>query len=122
MILIAIKLLFVLIAAHFVADFSLQTEPMAREKRRASDTELQKIVPWYWWLTAHSMTHGFLTWVVLGLGLQFYGAVYIAMAETVAHWFIDFGKCEGYYGLKVDQALHLICKIMWVSYVLAFLQ
>ena len=121
MILSSIKLLYLLLAAHFVADFSLQSNTMGTEKRRSSTTELQKIVPWYWWLTGHAMTHGFLTWAVLGLWLQFPGAVYIAMAETIAHWVIDFGKCEGDYGLKVDQALHLVCKIMWVSYVTAYL-
>ena len=108
-----IGLFFLLIAGHFVADFSLQSDVMAREKRRASESELQKHVPWYWWLTAHAFTHGFVIWFILG-------SWWIALAETIAHWFIDFGKCEGYYGIKVDQFLHLWCKIMWLSYVIVF--
>ena len=105
--------LFILIAGHFLADFGLQSDVMSREKRRASTTELQKIVPWYWWLTSHAFIHGFVVWFLLGIW-------WIALAETVAHWLIDFGKCEGYYGMWPDQLLHLLCKIIWITYVIAF--
>ena len=105
--------LFLLLAGHFLADFALQSDVMSSEKRRASNTELQKAVPWYWWLTAHSFIHGFVVWYILGFW-------WIGLVETIAHWLIDFGKCEKYYGITLDQLLHFACKIMWVSYVIAF--
>ena len=30
-----------------------------------------------------------------------------------ARWFVDLGKCENWYGLAADQALHITCKIVW---------
>lgn len=106
-------LLFVFLAGHFVADYALQSDTMAREKRRSSETDLQKIVPWYWWLTAHAFTHGFMVWYISQSWI-------LGLAETIAHWFIDFGKCEGFYGLKTDQLLHVFCKILWISYLIAY--
>lgn len=106
-------LLFWFAAGHFIADYVLQTENIAREKRRSSETQLQKIVPWYWWLTAHAFTHGAAVALISGSWV-------LGLAETAAHWLIDFGKCEGYYGLITDQSLHAFCKILWISYILAF--
>jgi hypothetical protein len=37
------------------------------------------------------------------------------MAETVLHWLIDFGKCEKWYSIHVDQGLHLLCKALWFA-------
>ena len=100
------ELLFLLIAAHCVCDFSLQSGTMAREKRRASTTELQAKVPWFWWLAAHA--------VIQGLGvLLVTRSLPLALAETGAHFVIDFGKGEGWYGMAGDQGLHLACKLCW---------
>jgi hypothetical protein len=37
------------------------------------------------------------------------------LAEWVIHALIDFCKCRRWYGLSTDQALHLLCKLVWVS-------
>lgn len=99
-------LLYLLIAAHALFDFPLQGDSVAREKSRHSKSDLQKHVPWYYWLTAHALCHGAAVAVLTN-------SVWLGLAETVAHWAIDFGKCEGKYSIHVDQALHLACKVMW---------
>lgn len=104
--------LFWLISAHFALDFPFQGDTTAREKSRYSRSDLQKQVPWYYWLSAHAVCHGAaVTFVTGSLGL--------GLAEVVAHWIIDFAKCEGLFNIHVDQALHLACKVLWV--VLGFL-
>jgi hypothetical protein len=43
------------------------------------------------------------------------GSATLGLLETVAHWAIDFGKCEKWYSIHVDQALHLLCKVAWLG-------
>ena len=107
-------MLFFLLAGHALMDYSLQTDPMAVCKCRRANNPLQQSVPWYYWLTAHALIHGGM----VGVLFQWrYGdwnlAVAFAIAETVVHWFIDFGKCEKLYGMHVDQSLHVLCKVLW---------
>ncbi len=105
-----IERLWWLIVGHFIADFVLQTETIALNKRRVAGphdrSKVVAAVPWYFWMTAHAMTHGLAVFFVT------YSSI-LAVVETVLHFFIDWGKCAGYYGLKVDQALHIACKIIW---------
>lgn len=96
-----------LVAAHFLCDFSLQSDTMAREKSRRSATELQKHVPWYYWMLAHACVHG----LAVGLVLQ---SMPIGLAEVCAHFFIDTVKCNGRINIHQDQALHLLSKALWV--------
>lgn len=108
-----IAILFWLFVAHAFGDYVFQTDVMSREKRRSSETHLQTIVPWYYWLSAHALVHG-------GLVALATGSVLIGIFETVAHAFIDFGKCEGWYGMAFDQILHVLCKFMWLALILAY--
>jgi hypothetical protein len=98
--------LFWLLVGHAVADYPLQNGPMATEKCRRSTSELQRTVPWYYWLSAHALIHG---------GAVFWatGSLSLGLLETGVHWLIDFGKCEGWFGIHVDQALHVGCKVLW---------
>ena len=107
-----IETLFRLLVGHAIADFALQGDHIARGKNRHRKTEPPPgqvyTLCWPYFLTAHSLIHG--------------GAVYLATgswelgtAETIAHWCIDFGKCEGWYGVHVDQLLHFTCKIGWLA-------
>ncbi len=96
--------LFAMLAmGHFLGDFGLQSDRMAREKCAGGGHTL----PWPWWLTAHAGIHGFLVAVVTGLPL-------LGLAEWVAHALIDHLKCRGLFGLGADQGLHLLCKLVWV--------
>jgi len=97
---------FWLLVGHAVADFPLQAGPMATEKCRRSTTPLQTSVPWYYWLSAHAVIHGgAVAWIT--------GSLTLGLLETVVHWVIDFGKCENWFGIHVDQALHVGCKVLW---------
>lgn len=112
-----------MLVGHAVMDFSLQTEPMARGKNRhrqpsealmgalragGSQTPPRASLQpsWAYWLTAHALHHG-------GAVALATGRLDLGLAEAVAHWGIDFGKCEGWYNIHVDQALHITCKLMW---------
>lgn len=97
---------FLLLAGHALADFPLQAGPMATEKSRHSTTDLQKAVPWYYWLTAHSLIHGGAVYLVTQ-------SLTLGLLETVVHWLIDFAKCEGWTNIHMDQALHVGCKLLW---------
>ena len=101
-----ITIFLLLIASHFVCDYVLQTDPIARGKNRNTESCLFG-VNWWYWMTSHSVTHG------LGVGV-ITGSITLGLLETVAHWLIDFGKCEKWYGLHVDQLLHGVCKVLWV--------
>lgn len=100
-----------LIVAHFVIDYPLQGDTTAREKNINSTTELQKLVPWYYWMTAHALMHGGAVALITGIPILGY-------SEALMHFLIDFGKCENAYNIHVDQMLHLLCKVAWL--VLAF--
>jgi hypothetical protein len=101
--------LFLLMVGHAVVDFALQSDTLAREKSRHSESELQKHVPWYYWLTAHALMHG-------GVVSLITGSVILGMLETISHWLIDFMKCEGYIDIHQDQFAHFLCKIAWVAF------
>jgi len=97
---------FWLLVGHAVMDYPLQAGPIAVEKCRKSTTELQKAVPWYYWLGAHALGHGGAVYLVTG-------SLSLGILESVVHWLIDFAKCEGWFGIHVDQALHVGCKVVW---------
>jgi hypothetical protein len=105
-------LAFRLLIGHAVADFALQTEWMAKFKnwRVASPPPLgqkQQSV-WVYVLSSHAMIHGGAVWVATG-------SATLGLAETVAHWLIDLGKCSSLYGIHEDQTMHLICKGTWLA-------
>lgn len=93
---------FLLVFGHALGDFALQSDSLITKKSRKNNKE-----SWYIFLAAHAIIHGgfvgFLT-----------GSFQLAVAETIAHFVIDFGKCEGKIGLKIDQLLHVACKLLWV--------
>ena len=110
----AINLGWWLLVGHAVADFSLQTDSMAKGKNRNRPVDMSVVPPgqkytpsWFYWLTTHALIHG-------GAVCLITGDCRLGMAETVAHWVIDFGKCENFFGIHIDQTLHVVCKLAWV--------
>lgn len=101
-----INILFYLLGAHALADFVFQNDAMAINKNRNAKTELQRHVPWYYWLLSHSLVHG------LGVALITQSAI-LGVLETICHFTIDFFKCEKVYSIHMDQYLHILCKIIW---------
>lgn len=99
-----VSLLPLLLMAHFLCDFSLQSDRMAKEKCRGCDQTL----PWGWWLTAHTAIHGLAVALLTGVPL-------LGVAEMAVHALIDQNKCGGRISLRTDQVLHLLCKVLWVA-------
>ena len=88
---------------HFVCDFVLQTDRMAREKIAGSDVTLN----WRWWLISHAATHGLAVALLTGVPR-------LGLAEMVLHAIIDWCKGRFRFSLALDQGLHLACKLLWV--------
>lgn len=116
------KMFFLLMFGHAIADFALQTDWIAKTKNRHAGAPqsynpklhgpIQTIWPYV--LSAHALIHGGMVFLVTG-------SVVLGFAETIAHWAIDFGKCEKWYGIHTDQALHIFCKIIWICFFQAVL-
>ncbi len=107
-------LFFQLICGHALADFSLQSDDMAKGKNRNRPVDISKIPPgqkpmviWPYWLTSHALIHGGMVGLITGNW-------WLGLAETLIHWAIDFAKCENWTGIHTDQALHVVCKALWV--------
>lgn len=103
-----IKVAFLLLVAHAVADFALQPDSMAKGKNRHRKPENippgQKIMScWPYWLSAHALINGGMVYLATG-------RVSMGIIETVAHWAIDFIKCENLTNPHADQLLHLSLK------------
>ncbi len=89
---------------HFVADFPLQGDYLARNKVRSN---AGSISDWIVALCAHSAIQAGGVWLVSGSPV-------FAAVEFALHGLIDLSKGEGKFGLMTDQTLHLACKIGYV--------
>ncbi len=92
-----------LVFAHFLCDFSLQSDRMAQEKQPGHDRTLA----WGWWLTAHAATHGLVVALITAQPL-------LGLLETLAHALIDWCKGRFRWSMALDQGLHLGCKLVWL--------
>ena len=103
-----IELFFKLCIGHAVADFWAQSEGMRRAKGWTNDVRSQpgNIKVWTHAITAHALIHAGAVWVCTG-------SAWLAFAELIAHWCIDYGKCSGWFNTHVDQGAHIGCKAMW---------
>jgi hypothetical protein len=101
-----------LLMGHAIADFGLQSDSMAKGKNRnVSPIYIppgQKLqICWPYWLCAHGLIHGAMVTLITG-------NVWLGLIESIFHSAIDFGKCENCYGIHEDQAMHLLCKVLYV--------
>ncbi len=96
-----LTLLFWLIAAHFIADYVFQTDFIARGKSPLANPQ---IVPWRYLMYAHAVTHAAAVVLITG-------NVWLGLIELNVHFFTDLMKCRGVFGIHVDQAIHLACKV-----------
>ena len=94
-----------LVFAHFIADYPLQGDFLAKGKNR-----LQPIpgIPFWHPLTAHTVIHGGFVGIITG-------SLWLGLAETAVHWITDDAKCRGKISYNTDQAIHIICKLIWVG-------
>ncbi len=105
-----LDILFWLLVGHAVGDFGLQSDWMARYKNRHLQGETvisrKPELIWIEVLSAHSLIHA-------GAVALATGSIVLGIFEFIAHWIIDFCKCEDYFGFHTDQALHILCKLTW---------
>jgi len=95
-----IELFLVLVAAHWLADFPLQGDYMAKAKVGALRT-----AEGTWCLTAHAAIQG----LVLGSVVFLNGgdAFVFGLLVFATHWAIDFLKVRNVFGYSADQFLHI---------------
>ncbi len=98
------RLLFLLLVAHFVCDYPLQGDFLARGKNLSAPLPG---VPWYQCMLAHAMIHAGGVYLVTGSGVW-------AFCELLAHCMIDSSKCHGHISFNQDQLLHVGCKVIYV--------
>ena len=105
-----VVLLWWLVVGHAVMDFWAQSDALAQLKNRniANTRGPGAAGIWPYALGAHALHHGAAVAIVMQ-------SIPLGIAETISHWLIDFGKCDGWYGIHVDQAAHLICKVVWLG-------
>jgi hypothetical protein len=118
------QLLLTLWAGHYLADFPLQPEFVATNKRLI----LKESIGFHC-LTSHAFIHGLVAGAITGSFL-------VAAIVGSTHWLIDFGKsCQylddrfphtkgarsgpqtaGLYGINIDQALHFSVFVLLVVF------
>ena len=95
--------LILMILGHFVCDYPLQGDFLAKAKNK--NTAIPG-VPWYQALIAHAGIQALSVYLITGIW-------WIALLELLCHAFIDNSKCKGWLSFNQDQALHMICKVLW---------
>lgn len=108
-----LHLMFWLMVAHAVCDIPMQPARLSAMKYRHAPTG--QAGRWLFGLTAHSLIHAGGVALVTG-------SVALGMCEFAAHWLIDAGKGEGWYGLAADQIAHAACKVAWAVICLTMIQ
>ncbi|WP_395119655.1 DUF3307 domain-containing protein [Rhodanobacter sp. FW102-FHT14D06] len=97
-------ILFLLIAAHALADYPLQGDFLAANKARTGPN----YVPWWQALLAHAFIHGGFVAVITGVW-------WLGALEVAIHAVTDHLKCESRIGINTDQAIHVACKLTWAA-------
>ena len=95
---------------HALADYSWQTDFMARAKNRhlaAPQEDASTPFLWIYVLSAHAAIHAGLVWIITGCG-------WLGLAEFVLHWLIDALRIEKKISFQTDQLCHLLTKVIYV--------
>lgn len=100
-----ILILSYLLFGHFLADYPLQGEFLSQAKN--NNTPLGKLF-WPHALTAHSFIQG-------GFVLLFTDSLCLMATEIVIHAGTDALKCNNKITLNFDQAIHILCKVVWAG-------
>lgn len=95
-----LNLALMLLAAHWVADYPLQGDFLANAKQKGP-LRLYHLI-------AHAGIHGGAVALVTG-------SVWLGLLEWVLHTAIDEAKVKGKTSFALDQSLHILCKLVYVS-------
>lgn len=104
-----LPIFFQMLIGHAISDFVLQPNSMGYGKNRNNDAQENKgtqFPHWYYWMTSHALVHGGAIYIITGSAI-------LGLIETFVHWCIDFAKCEGWFNVHLDQALHIACKMVY---------
>lgn len=109
-----IKMLFLLVCGHCLADTALQPEKMEIGKNRNRPIDPSRVPPgqkvlklWWMWLGHHAFIHAGVVCLVTG-------SLLFGIIEVISHWVIDFLKCDNWYTPYEDQIFHLGIKVIYV--------
>ncbi|NNC90360.1 MAG: DUF3307 domain-containing protein [Akkermansiaceae bacterium] len=107
----ALVVLFAMIVGHALGDYALQSDFLAKAKTRRGDlsASFPNGRPWGLWgnaLLAHAVIHAGAVWLLTG-------SVILGLIEWVLHTVIDLVKGEEKISFEVDQALHILCKLVY---------
>ena len=97
------SLFFALLFFHFLFDYPLQGDFLSRAKNSSNPIPG---VPWYHAMFAHTFMHGAAVTFVTGMWT-------LGLLEMLVHWFTDHMKCNNKLTFNQDQAIHIICKLVW---------
>ena len=106
----AFKLIGILILCHFIFDYPLQGDFLAKAKNEKAPIPG---VPWVHAMFAHTFMHAGAVTLVTGSWLL--GAI-----EFGTHFGIDRAKCRGLIDFDTDQFLHIGLKVCYVLAIVAF--
>lgn len=88
-----------LLCTHFLLDFAIQGDFVAKYKARVVEGQSNSF--WKWVLTAHAASH---TLPVLLLT----NSLILGLVMFASHFVIDFLKCEQKINFNQDQTLHIL--------------
>lgn len=100
-------ILAMLLIGHAICDFPLQSAWMAAAKSHKHVTIPGETI-WPGVLAAHAGIHAGAVWLITGSAV-------LGLAEFLAHFVIDWTKCDGRLTFNQDLSLHILCKIAWVT-------
>lgn len=95
--------LILLVFGHFLADYPLQGDFLAKAKSRIAPLPG---VPWAQAMAAHCGIHAGIVYVVTSCWP-------LALLEFALHWLTDDLKVRGQLSFNADQFVHLLCKVFW---------
>lgn len=95
--------LFLLIAGHFLCDYPLQGDFLAKGKNHRSPIPG---FPAWQLLTAHCA-------IQAGMVALLTGSWILGLCEFGAHFLTDYAKCDERINFNEDQFIHLTCKLAW---------
>lgn len=99
-----LTVLLLLIFGHFLADYPLQGDFLAKAKNRKLPIA---DIPWYQAMTAHAFIHAGAVFLITH-------NFYLFILEFVLHFAIDDLKCTSKINYNIDQFLHIYCKVIYV--------
>lgn len=102
-------LLILLAFGHFLADYPLQGDFLAKAK---NPTAPIPGVPWWQAMAAHCGIHAGIVYVLTSCWL-------LALIEFCIHAITDNAKCRGWISFNRDQFIHLACKVLYAFIVVA---